>query len=115
MLGIRRRLDVALAGMFVVALLAPAGAWMCTGIPGSRRLPEERMSVPIPPAPHDLAQLSDWSRGFEAWLGDSLGLRPTLLQWRSRILVDLFRTSPTSACLLDRDDWVFLTADRSLD
>jgi hypothetical protein len=112
---IRRTLDVALAAGFAAALLAPASAWLCDGIAPSRRLPEERMSTSLPAAPRDLAGISEWPRGFEAWFGDALGLRTALLELRSRVDMEVFGVSPTSEVVLGRDDWVFLTGDRSLD
>ncbi len=111
----RRSLDFALAAAFGLALLSPAIAWLSKGIPEVRRLPEERLASPFPHAPLDVVELAGWARDFEAWFSDALGFRDTLLAWRSRVCVDVFATSPTGACVLDRDDWVFLTADRSLD
>jgi hypothetical protein len=112
---IRRSLDFALAAAFALALFGPAFSWLWSGVPTSRRLPEERLSAPFPKPPSDVIQLAGWARGFEDWFGDALGFRNVLLGLRSRVCVDVFGVSPTGACVLDRDDWVFLTADRSLD
>src|SRR5258705_10142126 len=98
----RRWMDVALVVAFLLALLAPALDGLHRGVPARRRLPEERMSKGLPALPRDVAALAGWTRAFEDWFGDSLGLRAELLGLRSRLLIETFGISPTPACVIGR-------------
>jgi hypothetical protein len=111
----RRWVDVALVAAFLLALGAPALDWILRGIPPRRRLPEERMSRGLPAAPTDLAGVIGFSSAFEAWFEDSLGWRAELLRLRSRLSLGLFGISPTNACVIGRDGWIFLTQDKTIE
>jgi hypothetical protein len=100
------------AGLTVVTFLGgitfPLVGWALHGIPAPGRLPEERHAHTRPAPPRDLARLSTFARDFEAWFGDVLGGRRTLLSWRSFEYVTLFGLSATPVVRLGRDRWVFL-------
>lgn len=107
---LRRRIaapDVLSIALFVCALLAPLVDWAVHGIPQLRRLPEERMSSALPPAPSTLADVSSYPQRLQAWFDDSMGLRENLLCLRSRVHASIFHVSPTSQAILGRDSWVF--------
>lgn len=93
------------------ALLAPTFGWFVNGIPGTRRLPEERRSAPWPDG-------SNWSAlptEFEAWFMDALGWRDELLNTRSRLLVHGLGISPTDVAVIGEDGWLFVTERRMLE
>lgn len=96
---------------FAAALLAPSFGWLANGIPGSRRLPEERRSAPWP----DGSSWAALSNDFEAWFMDALGWRDDLLRGRSRLLVSGLGISPTDAAVIGEDGWLFVTERRMLE
>lgn len=106
-----RVVDAVACVAFATALLAPCIGWLVNGVPGSRRLPEERRSAPWPDG-------SNWAAlptEFEAWFMDALGWREELLSTRSRLLVSGLGVSPTDAAVIGEDGWLFVTERRMLE
>lgn len=93
---------------FAVGITLPLWSWLAHGIPGPRRLPEERVAHGWPALPRDIEGLSTFARAFEDWFGDALGGRDTLLRWRSFEYVYLFGISSTPVAFIGKDAWVFL-------
>ena len=62
-----------------------------------------------------LRDLGTYPRRFEAFVNDRFGLRGALLRGRAAIAWYGLRTSPTDKLVRGRADWVFYTADESLE
>src|SRR5436190_4679100 len=101
--------------VFLGGITFPLLVWALHGIPSAARLPEERLAHTRPALPRDLARLSTFARDCEAWFGDALGGRSTLLSWRGLEHATLFNLSATPVVWLGQDHWVFLSQGREFD
>lgn len=97
-------------GGFAAGIAFPLAIWAIRGLPQTKKLAEERLSAPLPEVPRTLVALAAWPREFEAWFGDALGARSTLLGLRSFEHVVCLGTSPSPVGYIGRERWVFLSA-----
>lgn len=111
----RRRSDLLLIAVFLLALLAPWGDGLVR--PDQARSPEQRENRPPARKPEltlDPVALWKFPESYQSWFNDTLGLRDVLLRWHSLESLGLFDASPTSRVLLGKQGWYFYTGDDSV-
>lgn len=105
---------VLLAGLFGAALLAPCAAMLLDRTQSGDTEAENRRATPLPGWSWDLAAIQAFPSRFEAFFGDALGLRSSLLRLNARLELGLFGQFPGRSMAIGRDDFWFFEGDDSL-
>jgi hypothetical protein len=108
----RKAFDGAAIALFLVAISAPLADELVRSDAARGPAPENRQAAPKPEFRLDLATLTAYPERYEAFYGDTFGLRDQLLRWHSIEKLTL-GVSPTPKILLGRDDWMFTTESYS--
>src|SRR5690349_15101376 len=107
--GPGRTADKLLIALFLAAIVVPLlDGWLR---PSSERtfVAEHRRPNPKPVLKLDLATLTDYPRKFNAWYGDTFGLRDKLVRLHNEFKWFVLGVSPTSTLVLGEGDWVEFT------
>ena len=113
--GLRSAGDLALSLAFAAAIVLPLAQQLARGEEGGEVAREFRRPAPKPELPFDAAGLRAYPRAFDAWYGDSFGMRATLIRWHNVAKMIGLGVTPTPELVLGADDWLFTTRDRAVE
>ncbi len=107
----RRLADLLLCVLFVAAILLP----LIVGDESGSTHQELRKPAPRPAFAWKPAALRAFPDAFDAFLGDSFGMRARLIRWHNVVKLFGLGVSPTDELVLGSDGWLFTTRERSID
>ncbi|MCE9595575.1 MAG: hypothetical protein K8S98_15415 [Planctomycetes bacterium] len=113
--GPLRLADTVLIVVFLLALVAPlVDGWLR---PSSERamLAEQREPSAKPTLALSTESLTAFPKLFNAWYGDTFGLRDKLVRLHNLFKWFVLDVSPTPTLIKGKDDWVFFTWYRTID
>jgi alginate O-acetyltransferase complex protein AlgJ len=95
---------------FFIMLVMPLLGNML-GVNSATVTSEKRQLAELPNWHFGWKAVSDFPAQFEAFYNDHFGFRGTLIAWRNRMEVSLFKESPTPLVVIGKEGWLFYAGD----
>lgn len=103
-----RRLGALLcSGLFLALIYAPLADQLVRPAYARDVRNEFRVAAARPELALDLASLESFPKAFEAWHGDTFGLRDKLLRWHNMLRWFALKSAPSERIVLGAQDWIF--------
>jgi alginate O-acetyltransferase complex protein AlgJ len=111
----RRAGDLALSALFLATIAAPPVTWLAAPAGSAELAREFRLPAPPPRVEASWEAVRELPASFDAWYGDTFGLRSTLIRWHNIAKLELLGVTPTPELVLGEDGWLFTTVHRSVE
>jgi len=111
----RRAGDFLVIALFLAAIAAPPVAWIAAPERSGDLAREFRLPAPPPRLEASWDAVEALPASFDAWYGDTFGLRTSLIRWHNRAKLELLGVTPTPELVLGEDGWLFTTVHNGVE